>query len=112
MSEVLPAYAEVGKLVEAQSQLKQVMTGSLPGFISPTPTKQQIDKKTGAYTEEADIGFKYAKALYEYASRRDLPYCIAGRKFMRIKSVAGKLNVVLHRGVALQMADVLKDTLK
>lgn len=106
MSEVLISSPDLTKLEDAQKQLKQVMTGALPGLVSPTPNKEQVDKKDGAYTKKVENPSQYAHAVYEMASRRDLPYCIAGRKFMRVQAVAEKLNTIFWRAAAINKAKV------
>lgn len=109
MSEVLISSPDLTKLEDAQKQLKQVMTGALPGFVSPTPNKEQVNKKDGTYTQKVDKSTQYARAVYEMASRRDLPYCVAGRKFMRVQAVAGKITAIFWRAAAINKAKVAEE---
>lgn len=95
------------KMFEEQKRLNGCADGTFPGIISETPNKQDVEGNSySAFKRECKTLQEHAKAVYEYAMKRDLPYCVYGRKAMRVMAVSGKIFTALDRARVLNQIEV------
>lgn len=99
------------ELYQEQQRLNKCADGTYPGLKSQTPNQQDVEGAAyRAFKQSCDSAQKYAKAVYEYAMKRDLPYCVHGRKAMRVQAVAGKLFSTLERGLAINQIEIEEES--
>lgn len=95
------------ELYEEQKRLNKCLDGTFAGVKSETPDEEDVEgSKYKAFESECKNPQEYARAVYEYAMKRDLPYCVHSRKAMRVHAAAGKIFSVLERGLALQQIKI------
>lgn len=90
------------ELVEEQKRLDKCADGTFPGIMTETPKTADVEGSSySAFKTKCDTIPKYAKAVYEYAMKRDIPYSVYGRKAMRVQALSGKIFTALDRGRVL-----------
>jgi hypothetical protein len=95
------------ELYQEQQRLNKCADGTYAGLKSQTPNQQDVEGSAyRAFKKSCSSAQEYAKAVYEYAMKRDLPYCVHGRKAMRVQAVAGKLFSTLERGLAINQIEI------
>ena len=98
---------EAQELFEEQKRLNKCLDGTFAGVKSETPDEEDVEgSKYNAFKNKCENPQQYARAVYEYAMKRDLPYCVHSRKAMRVQAAAGKIFSVLERGLALQQIKI------
>jgi hypothetical protein len=101
------AATDVEGIYEEQKRLNGCLDGTHPGIAPETPNEQDVEgSQYQAFKKQCKTYQEYAKAVYEYAMKRDMPYCVYGRKAMRVQAASGKIFAALDRGLALNQIEL------